>query len=478
LNSLDRSIPAQADGPASDPGAYAWWSPRADNHFARAWLRESSQKESEGKAAFISVVVFTFILLLSPQDWFPPLRHLRIAFLAAGGATAILLWDRWKQREPLLNLRRELLVATVLIAWAVLTLPLSYWPGGSMNVLTEEYVKSVVILWLLANAVTTAKRLRFVAVTLMLCSLPLALTVLKNYMAGNFFGTGSERVIGYQSALGNPNDMALMLNLIIPSSIAMFLGASRPFVRILCVAVVGINVLGVILTFSRAGFLGLATIGVLYLARLVRREEDRKWAFTVLALLVLSVPMLPSSYFQRISTITDIDADASGSAQARWRDNLAALKFIRGHPIVGAGIGQDILALNDVRGSKWVQVHNVYLEYGVDLGLPGLVLFVVLCYGAWKASHSSRQQTASVPTLRHLCLLAEGVEVSVIVFAVAGFFHPVAYHFYFYYIAGLAIATRSVTNHEMSMINDFDDSAGVVEPLAFDRGPFVAHVHP
>jgi hypothetical protein len=32
------------------------------------------------------------------------------------------------------------------------------------------------------------------------------------------------------------------------------------------------------------------------------------------------------------------------------------------------------------------------------------------------------------------------VEVSLAAFAVAGMFHPVGYHFYFYIIAGLAVA--------------------------------------
>jgi O-antigen ligase len=119
------------------------------------------------------------------------------------------------------------------------------------------------------------------------------------------------------------------------------------------------------------------------------------------------------------------------------------------HPIVGAGIGMDILALNQVRGPEWTEVHNVYLQYAVDLGLPGLILFLILFCGVFRTARSSRWRTASVPELRNLFLLNEGLEVSLIVFAVAGMFHPVAYHFYFYYIGGLALATRSATDASM-----------------------------
>ena len=42
--------------------------------------------------------------------------------------------------------------------------------------------------------------------------------------------------------------------------------------------------------------------------------------------------------------------------------------------VIGAGIGQDILAMNAQRGDDWTQVHNAYLQYAVDLGVPGVVL--------------------------------------------------------------------------------------------------------
>ena len=45
--------------------------------------------------------------------------------------------------------------------------------------------------------------------------------------------------------------------------------------------------------------------------------------------------------------------------------------------------------------------------------------------------------------MRDLFLLAEGIQVSLFAFAIAALFHPVAYHFYFYYIAGLALAARA-----------------------------------
>ena len=433
------------------PSGVMWWSPRE----TRSALPAVSHEDSEGRSAFVALVVFTFVLLLSPQTWISGLASLRIALIAAGAAAVLLIADRWKRRKRLLNVSPEVLVAMALQGWAILTLPLSYWPGGSLAVLTDPYLKAFAVFWLLMNIVTTERRLRVIVITLVLCTIPLVSTAVKNSLTGTYVegGEASGRILGYHTALAlNPNDMALMLNLILPFGIALFLSTTRPMVRLLCLFVIAFDVLGVILTLSRGGFIGLATIGAVYFIKLVRRPApDRGWAFGILVIAILSLPFLPASYVQRIGTITDIDSDPTGSSQARWRDNVAATSFVMEHPILGAGIGMDVLALNQVRGPVWKQVHNVYLEYAVDLGLPGLILFLLLFFSVFRAARSTRHRLSSVPALRNLFLLAEALEVSLIVFAVEGLFHPVAYHFYFYYMAGLALAARVATNNAIAL---------------------------
>jgi O-antigen ligase len=180
---------------------------------------------------------------------------------------------------------------------------------------------------------------------------------------------------------------------------------------------------------------------------MVRRPgADRAWAFGVLFVALLALPLVPSNYVDRVATVKDVSSDPTGSSQARWRDIVAATQFVSEHPLIGAGIGMDVLALNQVRGAEWVQVHNVYLEYAVDLGLPGAVLFLSMFYGVFSGVWTSRKRLAQLPQHRELFLLVEALETSLIVFALCGFFYPVAYHFFFYYIGGLALGARSIAN--------------------------------
>jgi O-antigen ligase len=223
---------------------------------------------------------------------------------------------------------------------------------------------------------------------------------------------------------------------------------TRGITRLVAVAAVLLSLTAVVLTFSRAGFLTLAASFVMCLVVLARRKAPG--AAVGLLLLALCVPpMLPAGYMARLSTITSIETDATGSAQGRWADTQVALGLVARNPIVGVGLGQDVLAMNSERGAEWTQVHNAYLQYGVDLGIPGLLLFAWLHVLCFLTARAVEKRAGSDPAHRDLGLLAVGVQVSLVAFAVAAMFHPIAYQFYFFSIAGLAVALRNTCRAEI-----------------------------
>jgi hypothetical protein len=391
---------------------------------------------------------FTFILLLAPQQVIPALAPYRIALLTAAVAVIAHVSNRLSRRQPIVRLTRELWITIGLIGWAFMTVPFSYWPGGSLSFLAGDYLKTLAIFWLLSNVVNTLPRLRQVTWGLSLMTIPLAVTAVENFLSGAYIPEGMQqpvkRILGYEGPLTeNPNDLALMLNLILPLSVALFMANRKPLGRALLLMVILLQATAVILTFSRAGFLTLATTVLLCLWKL-RARSERVWAWAAVVLAFACIPWLPSGYLDRLSTIASIESDVTGSAQERWRDMAAAADLVLKNPIVGAGVGLNALALNEERGPSWKAVHNVYLEYTVDLGIPGLVLFLILLVSCIKNVSLVQQCSASVPALRELFHLARGIQISLIAFAVAAAFHPVAYHFYFYYMAGLAVAAKAV----------------------------------
>ena len=430
-----------------------WWQPAPTVGVAPHFSSVTDAGVASGGAlAFRALMVFTSILLLAPQAHFPALRPFRIALLAAVVAITARIVDCLVRGLPLTVRRREMALTAGLVAWAVVTLPLSSWPGGSVSFLLNGYFKTVAIFWLLANAVDTLPRLAQVAWGLTWLSVPLALTGIKNFVSGVFLQAGHsvKRIEGYDAGLtANPNDLALMLNLILPMSLALLVATRKASARALLLAVVALQACCVVVTFSRAGFLALGVVFTLYLWRLIRRGRTG-WAVAMLAVAFVGLVALPSGYVTRLATITDMSSDVTGSAQSRWSDMVTALHYLLEHPVVGAGIGMNTLALNELRGAAWKEVHNVYLEYGVELGLPGLLLFLLLVAACLRTVRRVRGRTQGVPSLTELSWLAEGLQVGILAFVVAAFFYPVAYHFYFYYLAGLAVAAGVLCDKAMA----------------------------
>jgi len=152
-----------------------------------------------------------------------------------------------------------------------------------------------------------------------------------------------------------------------------------------------------------------------------------------------------------LSTITNLEQDKTGSALGRYNDLRLALDVVAHNPIVGVGIGQDMIALNQARGHfTWRSVHNVYLQYAVDLGIPGFLLFVWLHLLCFRSAWAVERRARSDPALARLGTLAAGVQVSLVAFFVAAMFHPIAYQFYFFSIAGLAVALKNTYRAEMA----------------------------
>jgi probable O-glycosylation ligase (exosortase A-associated) len=419
-----------------------WWRPETP-------AAKLDQVGTGGRVAFAALVAFTGILVLSPQVWFPILKSLRIAFLAAGVAILGHLLDRAVRRQPVDPLHPEIGIALLLVGWAILTVPLSYWPGGSVTELSDRFLKAVAFFWLIGTLVTTRERLRLFSWLLVLCSIPLSLTAVQNYQSGAFLTTPNmsvQRIAGYNiggsGLTANPNDLALMLNLLIPLAIALMISSRGIVARAVAACALLLSAAAVILTFSRAGFLSLAAIGVMSLIAMARRQPVLALGATLLVAISIP-PLLPEGYLERLGTITDISSDPTGSAQGRWTDLTVSADLVARNPVTGVGIGQNVLALNQVRGATWREVHNVYLQYAVDLGLPGLFLFLWLFTATFKTARRVRRRASKTPALREVGLVAEGVEIALIAFAIAGFFHPIAYQFYFFCVGGLALAAKN-----------------------------------
>ena len=414
-----------------------WWRPQA---VQASSLSEEPPDTDQAALPFWSVMAFTAVLLFSPQTYVPALAPFRPALLVILIGVLAYVSDRWARGLPIVEWNREIGLITGLGVLAAFTIPFSLWPGGSVAVLSD-FAKTVAIFLLLSHVVTTMARLRLAAWLLTWMAIGLGLFALYNFMTGAMIdqGANQDRLVGNEGALTkNPNDLALMVNLLLPLTVGLFLSSKETWQRMVLLTAVGVEAATVVLTYSRGGAVTLAVIVLAYLWKL-RRRPERTFIYVGLLAAVLALPLLPSSYFDRMSTITNVQADRTGSAQERISDMIIAGKTILANPIIGAGMGMNMLVMREARGG-WLGVHNVYLEHAIDLGLIGLGIFLVLLWSCLRVV-ADIQRTASSPDL---VFFAQGLQVSLMAYATAAMFHPVSYQYYFYYIAGLAIGARTI----------------------------------
>lgn len=419
-----------------------WWRPEdSRERWPRARPRAVEVPPASDRVAFVALMFFTLVLLLAPQLLLPSLAPLHLAMVAGCVAIAANLVSRLSRASASVAIATEVWIAFGLALWAVLSAPLSLWPSGSVGFLFDPFAKSLILFWLLSSAVVTIGRVRCTAWLLALITVPLALTGLWHLLSGVFLPGGAAagygRIAGYEAPLtANPNDLALMLNLILPLGVALLLSERRWALKVLAVAVVTLSVFAIIATFSRGGFLTLMTVCIAYMVRLSGRHRV---VYCLPLILLLCLPLLPSGYLDQMGTITSLGADPTGSAAERLTDLMAAGRLVQASPLTGVGVGMNALAMNAERGTTWRMVHNVYLQIAVELGIPGLIVFLVLLVRTIRKAGTARLTAARTGNGRTAFRLAEALQISLIAFAVAALFHPIGYNFYFYYIAGMSL---------------------------------------
>ncbi|HEY3066269.1 MAG TPA: O-antigen ligase family protein [Methylomirabilota bacterium] len=394
-------------------------------------------------APFWGLMFFTFILYISPQVYMPFLQPLRLAMVSSGLAIILYLLDRLFRGGNLTVVTPPLKLAIILYVLAAASIPTSLWPGGSFELLTGDLWKSLLIFALLSNVVDTVRRMKLLLGSLACWGTFMAYSGARDFSAGQFSGEG--RIGGYESALaGNPNDFAFTLNLLIAVTLGLFFATRRTLHRVLLGIALLVMTWGVITSFSRAGFLTLLAIGLVILIERVRKG-DMLTVGAVLALVTCAIVISPAGYGHRIYSIIDFDADPTGSARGRYEGNFVGLELIQERPLLGHGLGMNGLAFVE-RGIGWTGLHNAYLQVGADLGIPALVVFVLLLWRLFQSVNMVSAQLRAGPGDRELAALTNGVRLALTAFTIGALFHPAAYHFYFFYTAGLAVSVRTIAS--------------------------------
>jgi O-antigen ligase len=400
--------------------------------------------DAENGLPFWCLMLFTFVLFIAPQNFFASLEPLHLAQIAAGLAVIAYFLNLIVTRRPVTVVTPEVRLVAWFVLVVVASIPFSLSPGGSVEYLFGTFLKSVVIFFLIANLVETVERLKLLIASIVSYGFIISATALYHFATGQTMSRDPGRIWGYSNQLAaNPVDLALILNVILALTVGLYWVARRPFVKMLLLAAMALAVAGVIASFSRGGFLALSLILAVLLVRSIRTRGPMV-LLAASALVVAGIFLAPAGYADRLYSLFDWSRDRVGSMQTRSLGLEVAFTSILESPLVGAGLGMEGLLYN-ARGllGKW-ETHSVFLLIGADLGLPGLLVYVLLFVQILRGLRQTQRRLGQVPEATEVVALAAGLELAVYGFLVGAAFLPVAYGFTAYYLAGLAAAIRVI----------------------------------
>jgi len=382
------------------------------------------------------------------------LEVLRPAIVTGLGAIALYLMDqRGARRLGLLRVPTTRYVLLLLV-WMTLSLPGSIFRGNSFELLTDSFIKTVLMYLVVAGAVRGARDVERLAFVYYLAAAVYAWVVLTRFDLGGGNAWRLGRLYYYDA-----NDFATFAVTAIPLGLYFAHAGRRLITKAFAVAALVVLALAFVRSGSRGGFLSLVCVGIFIVFRYSAIAfRWRLSAFTLVAAVL--VVTASGEYWRQMGTIlSDTDynhTEESGRLQI-WKRGLG---YMLQSPVFGVGADNfetaegtlSPLAIRQQfgRGVRWTAAHNSYIQIGAELGFPGLLFFLAALASGFTALVGPQRSAGGEGGLPdRTSALRQALVSSLIGFVVGAFFLSLAYHEIAYTLMALAVGLRKVVDPPM-----------------------------
>jgi probable O-glycosylation ligase (exosortase A-associated) len=274
----------------------------------------------------------------------------------------------------------------------------------------------------------------------------LALSVGFYGFKGAFFtiaGGGSERVFGPPGTnLGDNNDLALALVMVIPLFLYLSGRAARRSVRFALVGGAGLCAISVLGTHSRGGLVAISALAFCYW---LKSDNKLKQALVLAVIAPLALAAMPSKWFDRMQTISTYESDRSATGRINaW---AMTLNVAMDRPFTGGGFQiytPEMYRRYAPDPRTVLGPHSIYFSALGEHGFVGLGLFLMLALAAWRAASGIAARVRGDETLRWAGELARAIQLSLIGYAVGGIFLGLLYFDLPYYLLAMLVVLQRV----------------------------------
>ena len=327
------------------------------------------------RIAFIGLWVFVFSMPWERAVSIPGVGAAGTLFGVAAfvlGLYTVVRGDRLRARAPSLFL----IVFALYIFWLGISF---FWAitekGARLRFVT--FAQFLAMSWLVWELCRTPKRYLALLQAYILGAFVVVTTIVYGFITNPFVPNSESDLFRYTGINDNPNFLATVVAVGLAIAWYLVVKYERGLRYWLYLAYLPLAVMSLGLLASRSGLLiGLVSLSLIPLTY-GYLSTARKVIFALLigAGSVVAVSAIPASNIERLSTTTE--QITTGNVSNREQIWEAGLEAFQRSPLIGVGAGSYGDAVEQVRGFDNPS-HNAYIAVLVELGLVGLVLFLVM----------------------------------------------------------------------------------------------------
>lgn len=398
--------------------------------------------------------IWTVVDIGRPQDIFPIIKVINPGDVIAALTVSSYLFFGDKE-QPILSFR-EFRVFLIFFAFATVCTPFGVYPRVSVGLLINFFLKFGLYLYLLAKLIKTEKHIDGMIKTIIISGLMMAVSAVYRSEIGIRIGGGSTY---------DPNDLAMMLVLTIPIALFQGMTTTSKTWKYVCYSGGALCLIGLTATMSRGGFLALMIVVMAIVFEKSLGFNKKRIVGMMIVLGLIFIVFAGVEYKERISTtfedVSSLDA-GSGRMMVWMRSLVIAIE----NPVLGVGPGAAFSAygnylltdrfegeLSGSYSAKWKVTHNAYLQVLVEMGFPGLLLFITMIVYSLKNLNRIIDLTLQDDEFRRFRLRAISLRAAQIGFLVSILFLSQAYHGILYIFCVLSGVMVRNTENLISVAN-------------------------
>jgi O-antigen ligase len=371
-------------------------------------------------------LLYMVLLILSPGDLLPGLAPYRLQ-IWIGGLATLLTAAMLPIRGFPLRIPQPLLMAGFLFA-----IMASWLAQGSIHgarVALFQAGSACIVFFLFVAEVRTVRRIKIIAVALVLMACYMVFRGILAYHFGNNFDTYvfqqpyySDIIyrIRYVGQFSDPNDLAQLFLVVIPFAAMMWKRGQLALNLAIAVPLLSYLAYGIYLTHSRGVFIGFLAVFMLHLRTKINS------ILVTLGAAGMAVVLLAGM----IAGGRSISLGAGSDRIEAWGVGLALL---RSHPITGAGYN----AFTDYHE---ITAHNSFVLCFAELGLLGFFFWLAMIVSTILQLNALIREERNNPALADAVRWALAIRLSLVGFLTTAWFLSRTYIVLLWVLLGMAVA--------------------------------------